>query len=321
MKTREETVTSEKYAPAGWVEVSLIVDGELAEAVADVLARFAPDGIVIESTKISPDPEGEGRPTGPLRVFCYLPVNSQIEETRRRLEEALWYLGRIRPLPAPEYHSIQQVDWTEAWRQHYHPIEVGRRLVIVPAWMENPRPERIPIRIDPGMAFGTGTHPTTQLCLEMLEEFIDASAQQSDMQVIDLGCGSGILAVAALKLGVAHALGVDIDQDALRSARKNAQTNHVTERIEFGLGSLNEVLQGTYSIRQADLVLANILAPVVVRLLDDGLEKLLVSGGEMVLSGILDEQVDEVAEAVTRNGLRSIDRRQIEDWVALRVAR
>jgi ribosomal protein L11 methyltransferase len=187
--------------------------------------------------------------------------------------------------------------------------------------MENPSPERIPIRIDPGMAFGTGTHPTTQLCLEMLEEIIDASAQQSDMQMIDLGCGSGILAVAALKLGAAHALGVDIDQEALQSARKNAQANNVAEQLEFGLGSLNEILQGTYSIHQADLVLANILAPVVVRLLDEGLEKLLISGGEIVLSGILDEQVDEVAEAVTRNGLRLIDRRQIDDWVALHVAR
>lgn len=313
-------MNSGKHAVSGWVEVSLTVDGELAEAVANVMARFAPDGVVIESTKISPDPEGEGRPTGPLRVLCYLPADAQIEETRRRLEEALWYLGRIRPLPAPEYRPIQQVDWTEAWRQHYRPIEIGRTLVIVPAWMENPNPERIAIRIDPGMAFGTGTHPTTQLCLELVEEIIDDSDQRSDMQVIDLGCGSGILAVAALKLGVAHALGVDIDADALRSARKNAQTNQVAEQLEFGLGSLKDILIGTYSIHQAHLVLANILAPVVVRLLDEGLEKLLMPDAEIVLSGILDEQLWEVAEAVKRNGLRMIDRRQIEDWVALRVA-
>jgi hypothetical protein len=139
-KIREQAVTSKNHVTPSWLEVSLLVNGELAEAVADVLARFAPDGVVIESTEISPDPEGEGRPTGPLRVLCYLPVDAQIEETRQRLEEALWYLGRIRPLPPPEYHPIQQVDWTEAWRQHYRPIEVGR-LVIVPAWMEQPRPE------------------------------------------------------------------------------------------------------------------------------------------------------------------------------------
>ena len=314
-------MNSGKHAAPGWVEVSLTVDGELAEAVADVMARFAPDGIVIESTKILPDPKGEGRPIGPLRVLCYLPADAQIEEVRRRLEEALWYLGRIRPLPAPEYRPVQQVDWTEAWRQHYHPIEIGRKLVIVPAWMENPHPERIAIRIDPGMAFGTGTHPTTQLCLELVEEIIEGADRRSEMQVIDLGCGSGILAVAALKLGVAHALGVDIDADALRSARKNAQTNQVAAQLEFGLGSLNDILIGTYSIHQAHLVLANILAPVVVRLLDDGLGKLLMLDGEIVLSGILDEQVGEVAEAVKRNGLRTIDSRQIEDWVALRVVR
>jgi ribosomal protein L11 methyltransferase len=314
-------LNSKKHAAPGWIEVSLTVDGELAEAVADVLARFAPDGVVIESTKISADPVGEGRPMGPLRVFCYLPADTMIEETRRRLEEALWYLGRIRPLPMPEYRPIQQVDWTDAWRQHYRPIEIGRKLVIVPAWIENPCPERIAIRIDPGMAFGTGTHPTTQLCLELVEEIIEGADQRSDMQVIDLGCGSGILSVAALKLGVAHALGVDIDEVALRSARKNAQTNGVAEQLEFGLGSLTEILDGTYSIRQAHLVLANILAPVVVRLLDEGLGKLLMADGEIVLSGILDEQVREVAEAVKRNGLRMIDRRQIEDWVALCVAR
>ena len=314
-------MTSANQAIPGWLEVSLIVDGEMAEAVADVLARFAPDGVVIESTRISPDPEGEGQPTGPLRVFCYLPLDAQVEEKRQRLEEALWYLGRIRPLPAPDYRPIQQVDWTETWRQHYRPIEVGRRLVIVPAWMDNPRPERIPIRIDPGMAFGTGTHPTTQLCLELVEEIITSAERPSQMQVIDLGCGSGILSVAALKLGAAHALGVDIDEDAIKSARKNAQTNDVVGRIEFGLGSLDEILNETYSIHQAQLVLANILAPVLARLLDAGLGKLLTSDGEVVLSGILDEQVNDVTAAVQRNGLGLVSRLQIDDWVALRVAR
>ncbi len=314
-------MVTENGTPSGWLEVSLEVDGELAEAVADVLARFAPEGVVIEATAIKPDPAGEGWPTGPLRVVCYLPMDPQVEEKRQRLEESLWYLGRIRPIPAAEYHPIQQVDWTEAWRQHYRPIEIGQHLVIVPAWMDNPSPGRLPIRIDPGMAFGTGTHPTTQLCLELVEEIVKTTDQRNEMQVIDLGCGSGILAVAALKLGAAHALGVDIDQDALRSAHKNAQANDVSEWIEFGLGSLNDILQKNFSIQQAQLVLANILAPVLIRLLDEGLEKLLMKNGALVLSGILDEQVEDVSLAVERNGLLVTDRRQIEDWVALRVAR
>ncbi len=135
-----------------------------------------PNGVVIEATHIVPDPNGAGRAEGPLRVAAYLPMDAQLEAVRQRLEEALWYLGRIQPLPEAEYKPVQQADWAEAWKQHYHPIAIGRRLMIVPAWLENPDPARLPIRIDPGMAFGTGTHPTTQLCLEIIEDFLDATA-------------------------------------------------------------------------------------------------------------------------------------------------
>ncbi len=109
----------------------------MAEAVAEVLARFVPDGVVIEFTAISPDPEGEGHPVGPLRVCGYLPADTDLEDTRRRLEEALWYLGCIRPLPAPQFKSIEEVNWVEAWKQHYHPIPIGQKLIIVPAWLES----------------------------------------------------------------------------------------------------------------------------------------------------------------------------------------
>lgn len=199
---------------ATWMEVSLTVDGELAEAVAEVMARYIPDGVAIESTAIIPDLEGEGQPGGPLRVCGYLPIDERLEETRRRLEEGLWYLGRIRPLPAAEYKPIQEINWVEAWKQHYQPIPIGRRLIIVPAWIELPTQERIPIRIDPGMAFGTGTHPTTQLCLELLEEYL-----RPGEAIIDMGCGSCILAIAAIKLGASQALGVDIDLQAIPNAR------------------------------------------------------------------------------------------------------
>ena len=269
-----------------WLEVSLIVDGELAEPVAEVLARFLPDGVVIESTAVTAQPDdSEGHATGPLRVFGYLPVNDQLEATRQRLEESLWYLGRIRPLPAAQYRPIQQTNWAEAWKEHYHPIAIGQRLVIVPAWLETPPGGRIPIRIDPGMAFGTGTHPTTQLCLEMIESFEETLGGAAtpkvwnDVDVIDLGCGTAILAIAALKLGARHALGVDIDPEAIKAAQENALANQVSEALELSAGSLAEILAGRFSLRQAPLVLANILAPVLVRLLDEGLAELLASGG------------------------------------------
>ena len=298
-----------------WLEVSLIVDGEMAEAVADVLARFAPEGVVIESTKIESNLQDvEGHPVGPLRVAGYLPVDDQVEDTRRRLEEALWYLGRIRELPAPQFKPVQQTDWSEAWKQHYRPISIGQNLMIVPAWLDPDTGGRIPIRIDPGMAFGTGTHPTTQLCLEIIESRF---RQTTPTAVIDLGCGSGILAVAALKLGAAQALGVDIDADSIRSARKNAEVNRVAERLELGLGSLLELQRGDFSLRAAPLMLANILAPILIRLLDEGLAETLTPDGLLVLSGILAEQAAEVQAALQKHGLRLVEQRQIEDWVAI----
>ena len=114
---------------ASWLEVSLTVDGELAEAVAEVLARFAPNGVVIETTAVSANPDdSEGHAVGPLRVSAYLPMDEQLEETRRRLEEALWYLGRIRPLPPGQFKPIQETNWAEAWKKHYRPIAIGKRL-------------------------------------------------------------------------------------------------------------------------------------------------------------------------------------------------
>lgn len=296
-----------------WLEVSLIVDGEMAEAVAEVLARYARNGVVIESTAVTSNSEDlEGHAVGPLRVSGYLRMDEQVEETRRQIEEGLWYLGRIRPLPPATYQAVHEADWAEAWKQHYHPIAIGQRLMIVPAWLESPDQARIPIRIDPGMAFGTGTHPTTQLCLELIEE-----RTRPGISVIDVGCGSGILAVAALKLGAGRGLGVDIDPDAVTATQENAVANGVADRLEWGVGSLEEVRRGNFGLQQAELVLANILAPVLVRLLDEGLAGLLTPEGALVLSGILDEQAGDVVAAAEKQGLHLVDRRQEGDWVAL----
>lgn len=307
---------------AAWLEVSLLVDGELAEAVAEVLARFAPNGVVVESTAVTANlDDSEGHAIGPLRAFAYLPNDSEIEESRRRLEEALWYLGRIQALPAPEYRVIQETNWAEAWKIHYRPIPIGRRLMIVPAWLASPDQQRIPIRIDPGMAFGTGTHPTTQLCLEYLEELLTPDSSQFAMPntVIDLGCGTAILAVACLKLGAQHALGVDIDPQAIDTACQNATTNEVSDRLELSVGSLDEICAGKYSLQQAPVVVVNILAPVLVSMLDHNLGDIISPGGSAILSGILDTQASQVEEAARRNHLQVVSRKQTGDWVALQL--
>lgn len=301
-----------------WLEVSLTVSGELAEAVADVLARFAPNGVMTEQGVKYMDDEDAGTPAGPITVRAYLEMNDQVEEKRQKLEESLYYLGMIQPLPAPVYKQIADQNWMEAWKQHYKPILIGQQLVILPAWMDSPEPNRVAIRIDPGMAFGTGTHPTTQLCLELMEAILRADGRaERPPRVIDVGCGSGILSIAALKLGARSTLGVDIDPGSVKNARENADTNHVGKELILGVGSVQEILDGKFAFSKAPLVVANILAPVIIRLFDAGLADLVEENGAIILSGILHEQAQGVIEAGQARGLKLNERRQMGDWVAL----
>ena len=306
-----------------WLEVSLEVGGEAAEAVADVFARFAPDGVALEATQIETTPnEDQGRAVGPVVVRAYLPVDVALEGTRARLEEALWHLGQLLPLPSPRYQTIVEADWSEAWKASFHPLRLGRRLMIVPAWLNPPlAPEDIPIRLDPGMAFGTGTHPTTQLCLVALERHLTPGAA-----VLDLGTGSGILAIAAAKLQTLHRtslpgpiLALDIDAQAVRVARENAAANLVADRVRIEQGSLAEVLGGEFGPewRSAPLVVANILARVIIHLLEQGLAQAVRRDGLLIVSGILNLQAYEVNAALKTHGLEIVAQEQIEDWVAI----
>ncbi len=299
-------------AEARWLEISLVVSDELAEAVADVLGRFVSQGVVMERSVEFNDAEDEGTPYGPVRVSGYLPVDEQLEDVRQQLEQALWYLGRIQPLPEPSYRTIEDQDWMAAWKQHYRPIPVGQKLMILPAWLSLDTEDRIAVRIDPSMAFGTGTHPTTQLCMALLENRVGKNEP-----VIDVGCGSGILSIAAAKLGAVRALAVDIDPLSVKATLENAQANGVSEQIEAGLGSVAEILQKNFSLDRAPLVLANILAPVIVRLLDAGLAQLVLPGGILILSGIMVDQADSVIEAAARHQLTLIEQRIMGDWIAL----
>jgi ribosomal protein L11 methyltransferase len=300
----------------GWLEVSLTVNGELAEAVADVLARFAPNGVMTEQGVKYMHDEDAGTPAGPITVRAYLEMDDQLEEKRQKLEESLYFLGMIQPIPAPFYKQIADQNWMEAWKQHYKPILIGQRLVILPAWMDSPDPNRVAIRIDPGMAFGTGTHPTTQLCLELMEAAI-GMGDPPPLRVIDVGCGSGILSIAAIKLGAKSALGVDIDPGSIKNSRENADANQVGDDLVLGLGSVPEILDGKFAFNKAPLVVANILAPVIIRLFGAGLVELLEEKGMIILSGILQEQAQDVIEAGQAKGLKLDNRRQRGDWVAL----
>ncbi|MFZ3069678.1 MAG: 50S ribosomal protein L11 methyltransferase [Anaerolineaceae bacterium] len=296
-----------------WVEVSLECSGELAEAVAEIFARYAPEGVVINSVTRFDEQEQEQIPTGMMRVVAYLPEDEQLETNRRSLEEALWHMSQIVPLPGLDSHLIPDQDWMAAWKEHYQPLKIGRQWLIMPAWLTaDPEEKRLIIRIDPSMAFGTGTHPSTQLCLQAIEDHL-----QPDQAVIDLGCGSGILAIAALKAGAGCVLAVDTDEQAVIATQNNALINAIHANLEPAQGSLEEILQGKYAIKQAPLVLANILAPVLIRLFHEGLAGIVAPGGKLVLAGILEHQAEDVLAAARAAGLQLITRYQKEDWVAL----
>jgi ribosomal protein L11 methyltransferase len=311
-----------------WLEISLTLDPELAESVADVLAPYAHQGVSIESTAVTANAEDEGHPVGPLRVRAYLPADdvAALETARQKIEEGLFYLNMICPIPAPSYTPVSDADWAELWKANYKPIRIGNRLLVIPSWLANnltttrqrpvaaaewepPDHPLIPILMDPGMAFGTGTHPTTQLCLALIEAHL-----KPDDTVLDLGCGSGILAIAAARLGAKSALAVDIDHDSIRATKENAEVNGVADKIETILGSLSNL---QLLITNYQLTVANIIAPVILRLLGEGLAQTLAPGGTLIVSGILAGQAGEVTAALNRAGLTVVDRRQIGDWVAM----
>lgn len=298
-----------------WLEVSVRVNREAAEAVAEVLSRYAPGGVVLDF----------GLPEGPLEdaqravelatmvtVKAYLDVDDEIETRRRKVEEGLWHLSQIwSAIPEPAFRPVPDQDWNALWKAQIPVLALGRNVVIKPSWREyDPGPDEIVLEMDPGMAFGTGLHPTTQLCVTAAEDLIEPGTS-----VLDLGTGTGILAMVAAKLGAEPLLAVDNDPDAIAAARRNVGANRLNTQIELRHGSLSDV-DGVH-----DLVLANLLAPIIIRMAEIGLATRIRPGGRLVASGILTEQADEVAAALEAAGLSVVERRQQEDWIALIAAR
>jgi ribosomal protein L11 methyltransferase len=305
---------AEKSEQIHWIEVKIITNGELAEALAEVLGRFVSNGVVVESiTQFNPHTR-ESEPTGDIAVFGYLAADETLETNRQKLTEALWHMRQIADFPEPVYTPIHDQNWMAALKQHYTPIPIGEALLIIPAWHQTTADEpRTVVRINPAMAFGTGTHPTTQLILALLEKHF-----QPGFPLIDVGCGSGILSIAALKMGATHALAVDVDRQAIKSTLENAALNGITEdQLETGKGSVEEILTGRFTLQSAPLVMVNILAPIILRLFDDGLADLVEGDGLLLLSGLLDHQEAEVVARAETAGFTIIDRRTDGDWVSL----
>jgi ribosomal protein L11 methyltransferase len=273
-------------------------------------------GVSIEQADITPDTydEGEVPQAEILLVRGYFPNDERAEETRLQIERALGYMNMMLPMPRPEYKTVAEEDWAEAWKKHYHPVRLGKRILIHPLWIEvEPKPDDIVIALDPGMAFGTGTHPTTQLCLEALEWMVSPT-----LDVLDLGCGSGILSIAAAKLGANKILALDIDPISVKATRENVAQNGVPERITAQQGSLESVIT---SARRFDLVVVNILAKIIIAMCDQNLGDTVRPGGRAIFSGIIEEQAEEVKAALRKTGLEPVGRKQQGDWILIEAKR
>lgn len=307
-----------------WLEISVRTDGEGAEAVAEVLRPFAyQESVVLQQLgdESTADPDAL-EPY--VTVMIFVSGADDTPELRRRIEEILYHLGRLYPIPEPVFRELADEDWANAWKAHYSPFRAGRRLKIWPAWLpresdEDTQPDDIVLLLDPGMAFGTGLHPTTQGCLRALEDLVRPGSS-----VLDVGTGSGILAVAAAKLGATVIDALDTDELAVGAAIDNATMNDVahgmghTEQepsIHVWRGELDSARQET-GRETWDVVLANILAPVIIQLLGErGLLSHVAADGRLVLSGIIVEQGPDVEAALASAGGKVVDTIVAGDWI------
>ncbi|HEY7125596.1 MAG TPA: 50S ribosomal protein L11 methyltransferase [Ktedonobacterales bacterium] len=312
-----------------WLELSISAHREAVEALCELLSRYAPGGVALEEpiTLLDDGQEYRIQPDQPVLVRAFLPTDGSEEEARLRIQEGIWHLGQIGPNFVGTLSSryVDEEDWANAWKEYYHVLHVGRRVVIKPSWREyTPQPGEVVLELDPGMAFGTGLHPTTHMCLEQLEQLV-----QPDMRVLDVGTGSGILALTAAKLDAASVLALDISTVAVEAAQANARANGLDERVTVQLGTLlvapaslpvNDVigkpLVPPASLPVYDLVVANIIARVIAELAP-ALVASLAPGGILIASGIIDERLPLAEDALRDAGLQNIQRVQEGDWFTL----
>ena len=301
---------------AGWIEVSVEANAESVEAVSELLARYGyNEGVAIEEP-YQQDEDGDNLeidPTRPVIVRTWLAVDARLNEQRAAIEQGLWHLSRIGGVGSPEYTERAEEDWANAWKEHFPILRIGRHFVVRPSWREyDEQPDDLMIHLDPGMAFGTGLHPSTEMCMLLMED-VDLVGKD----VLDVGAGSGILSIGAIRAGAAHAVAVEIDSVAVRSLAENVGLNGMESRIDVVGGDIKEVLtpEQTYPV-----VLANLIA----RILADNAEAIashVASPGVVIASGVIEEREQMVLDAFAALGFTVGDRKQARDWVALRLER
>lgn len=301
-----------------WIEVRVITKSEALEPISGIFYSLDCKGVAIE------DPEDIlGREQGPLTwdfadinvlehkgkvavVKAYFAEEDNIEDVLAYVNERLSELkemGLDLGEAKVEHEKMYEEDWANTWKQYYKPSKVGEKIVVKPIWEEYEAKEgELVVDLDPGMAFGTGTHETTRMCIQALERYV-----KEESTVFDVGCGSGILAIAAAKLGAKLAVGVDLDPVAVESSIENVGYNNLNN-IEILHGNLVEVIDG-----KADIVVANILAEIICILTDD-VKRVLKDGGTFITSGIIHDRVDMVCEKLEATGFEVIEKNRDGEW-------
>lgn len=313
--------------PGAWLELSVAADHEAVEAVSEILSRAAPGGTSVEPAFELVEEGLAARVdlARPALVRAHLPLLDPVavENAVARADRDLGHLQAfgLRPIGELSARILYEADWANAWKAHFPVLRIGRRIVIRPTWRRHRHlPDDVVLALDPGMAFGTGLHPTTRLCLAALESLADhgvlggGATDGGPARVLDVGSGSGILSIAAARLGAREVLAVDVDPIAVDATAANARRNRLARVIRSREGSAPS------GAGPFDVVLANLIASLLIRLAD-GLVEDMRPGGTLVASGIFENREAAVVAAFRARGLEIADRRAEGDWVALEVHR
>ncbi|MFS0561767.1 50S ribosomal protein L11 methyltransferase [Terribacillus sp. 179-K 1B1 HS] len=305
-----------------WAELCIHTTNEAIEPISNILHEAGASGVVIQDPEdlvkdhettfgeiyeLNPD----DYPAEGIFVKAYLPLNSFLNETVNEIKAAISNLSEYQIDIGANEVSVSEVDeedWSTAWKKYYKPVKISEKFTIIPTWEEYApvASDEVIMELDPGMAFGTGTHPTTVLSVQAIERFV----KKGDI-VIDVGSGSGVLSIAAVLLGAGHVHAFDLDDVAVNSTKINAELNQAADRIT---ARPNNLLEGVDV--EADVIVSNILAEIILKFTDDAY-KLIKPGGLFITSGIISQKKNEVKDALTASGFDIVEVNEMEDWVAI----
>ena len=303
-----------------WCEISIQTSHEAVELIAEIFRDLGASGVVIEDPELVNDYITSGKwdytdipiakETEVVVEKAYLPVNGELEGRIQTLQQEIKALESRGVNTAPAVLTtaeLQDEDWSDTWKQYFHTEKPGERVVIKPTWEEyEPKDDEVVIELDPGAAFGTGTHATTSMCIRQLEKLV-----KPGMTVFDVGTGSGILSIISAKLGAINIQAVDYDDSVLKIVEENLEQNNVQDIISVAQSDLMQNVHG-----KAELVIANIIADIIIRLFDQ-LDEHLEQGGTLLTSGIIEDRIEDVLAAAEAHGYGVVERMENKGWACI----